>query len=222
MQRERKHKIWRCKKNTASDCRKSRSTASDKKNINYVGAIRESPANSKQPQGKHRIFLVATCFLPIWTLPYSRTPTISNWQNITSFFEICQRADRFIDTLKRQPWLPFVKLKMESGEWKIIVKKQTAFAFLYFQFSIFHLFVHNPFFCYTTQWAEMLPELGVGFIYWFAVLYGYKAFATCACNSKCHGYSVVVASICRTSGYMVRTLYNQAVGLFDYCSTDWI
>jgi len=87
-----------------SDCRKSRSTASKVKNIAGKGFTLFSASNKNQAQkrrGSHRENPVVACFLRNRSLQYHRTATKTISQNIPSFFNVCQRVDRFIDTLKR-------------------------------------------------------------------------------------------------------------------------
>ena len=72
-----------------------------------------SGTSSGEVCSKHKAFLClvwcthfatapSACFRRARPLPYPHTPTSSCSTNLPSFFDVCQRVDRFIDTLK---WL---------------------------------------------------------------------------------------------------------------------
>ena len=44
---------------------------------------------------------VIACFRPACTLAYHRTPTSTRRPDLPSFFKVCQRVNRFIDTLRQ-------------------------------------------------------------------------------------------------------------------------
>jgi len=74
------------------------------KNTVGKGFTLSTTSNKNQSQkrrGSHRENPVVACFLRNRSLQYHRTATKTISQNIPSFFNVCQRVDRFIDTLKR-------------------------------------------------------------------------------------------------------------------------